>query len=76
MLHPRHKLSYFKSQNWEPEWIQTAEDLVREQYARNYARDVESDGEPDEVNVATKVRIRKSSTELTNRSLGYNAQHI
>ncbi|KAG2030878.1 hypothetical protein BDR03DRAFT_811169, partial [Suillus americanus] len=28
VLHPHHKLSYFKSTGWEEEWIETAETLV------------------------------------------------
>jgi hypothetical protein len=30
VLHPRHKLSYFKSADWEDDWINTAEALVRD----------------------------------------------
>ncbi|KIM54105.1 hypothetical protein SCLCIDRAFT_39696, partial [Scleroderma citrinum Foug A] len=36
VLHPRHKLSYFKNAQWEVEWIATAEVLVREEFARSY----------------------------------------
>ncbi|KAG1839440.1 hypothetical protein DFJ58DRAFT_718543 [Suillus subalutaceus] len=28
VLHPRHKLSYFRSVGWEQQWIKTAEKLV------------------------------------------------
>ncbi|KAG2053512.1 hypothetical protein BDR06DRAFT_853996, partial [Suillus hirtellus] len=31
VLHPHHKLSYFKSAGWEDEWIKTAEDLVHDE---------------------------------------------
>jgi hypothetical protein len=37
VLHPRHKLSYFKSLHWLPDWIQTTEDLIRAEYNRSYA---------------------------------------
>jgi hypothetical protein len=37
VLHPRHKLAYFKSANWEPEWIESAEKIVREEYECSYA---------------------------------------
>jgi hypothetical protein len=30
VLHPRHKLAYFKKARWEHEWVETAESLVRE----------------------------------------------
>jgi hypothetical protein len=36
VLHPRHKLQYFKNIGWEDDWIQTAEDLVRDEFARWY----------------------------------------
>ncbi|KIM56465.1 hypothetical protein SCLCIDRAFT_37791, partial [Scleroderma citrinum Foug A] len=36
VLHPRHKLSYFKNAQWEDEWIATTEVLVREEFARSY----------------------------------------
>jgi hypothetical protein len=37
VLHPRHKLAYFKTQQWEADWIATAEELVRTQFNRCYA---------------------------------------
>jgi hypothetical protein len=36
VLHPHHKLEYFKAQNWEPDWIKTAQTLVREEYDKTY----------------------------------------
>jgi hypothetical protein len=36
VLHPRHKLSYFKTAGWEDEWIKTAEALVRDEFERSY----------------------------------------
>ncbi|KAF9561572.1 hypothetical protein CPC08DRAFT_600203, partial [Agrocybe pediades] len=36
VLHPRHKLSYFKKAGWKDSWIQTAEDIVRAEYERTY----------------------------------------
>ena len=37
MLHPEHKLEYFKTAGWETEWIDTAEEIVRDQYNAKYA---------------------------------------
>lgn len=37
VLHPRHKLEYFKNAGWEAEWISTAEKIVRDEYERSYA---------------------------------------
>ena len=36
VLHPKHKLKYFEKQNWDEDWIKTAEDIVREEFRRNY----------------------------------------
>jgi hypothetical protein len=48
VLHPRHKLQYFKNIGWEDDWIQTAEDLVRDEFARSYANRNENENEPSE----------------------------
>lgn len=37
VLHPWHKLEYFKQAKWEQDWIDTALDLVREMYDSSYA---------------------------------------
>ena len=37
VLHPRHKLQYFKNAGWSDEWIVTAKALVREEFDRSYA---------------------------------------
>lgn len=36
MLHPRHKLAYFKTAGWEDSWIKTAENLVRDRFESDY----------------------------------------
>ncbi|KAF8547001.1 hypothetical protein OG21DRAFT_1376640, partial [Imleria badia] len=36
VLHPRHKLTYFKNAGWLQEWIDTAEKLVRDTFELNY----------------------------------------
>ncbi|KIK82193.1 hypothetical protein PAXRUDRAFT_128194, partial [Paxillus rubicundulus Ve08.2h10] len=36
VLHPHHKLQYFQQANWEQDWINTAEELVREEYEHTY----------------------------------------
>lgn len=46
VLHPRHKLVYFKSTKWEQNWIDTAEALVREEFERSYA-DLDAEGEDE-----------------------------
>jgi hypothetical protein len=37
VLHPRHKLEYFKKHNWEASWINTAHQIVHDEFARSYA---------------------------------------
>jgi hypothetical protein len=36
VLHPRHKLQYFKDIGWEDDWIKTARDIVRAEFERKY----------------------------------------
>ncbi|PIL25427.1 hypothetical protein GSI_13317 [Ganoderma sinense ZZ0214-1] len=36
ILHPRYKLTYFHKQNWLPEWIDRARELVRTEWRTNY----------------------------------------
>ena len=37
VLHPRHKMKYFKSAGWEEDWIQTARKIIRSEFDRTYA---------------------------------------
>ena len=34
VLHPQLKLKYFQQRNWEKDWINTAETIVREEYTK------------------------------------------
>ncbi|KAG1760279.1 hypothetical protein EDD22DRAFT_761708, partial [Suillus occidentalis] len=36
VLHPRHKLSYFKEAGWGAQWIQAAESIVHKEFERSY----------------------------------------
>ena len=36
VLHPRHKLAYFKKADWEAEWIKIAEAIFRDTFKRLY----------------------------------------
>lgn len=49
MLHPRHKLDYFKKAGWEEEWIVAAQKIVREEYERSYAPSCNEDESESEV---------------------------
>jgi len=37
VLHPRHKLEYFKRAGWDDEWIATTREIVQTEYDRSYA---------------------------------------
>lgn len=36
VLHPRHKLMYFRDAGWEEEWVERAEDIVRTVFDLSY----------------------------------------
>ncbi len=38
VLHPGLKLEYFRQHQWDEEWIDVAENLVREEYMVNYEK--------------------------------------
>jgi hypothetical protein len=37
VLHPRHKLNYFKRVGWEDNWITMARKIVHDEFERSYA---------------------------------------
>ena len=37
VLHPQHKLEYFKKNGWHDSWIEAAHDIVHEEFDRSYA---------------------------------------
>ena len=55
VLHPRHKLAYFKSANWELEWIKSAEKIVCKKYEHSYASRNTSIDHGDEVEILSKA---------------------
>lgn len=54
VLHPRHKLVYFRNLNWPSDWIKLAETLVHDEFERNYMAIAEDelDEEADENSMA------------------------
>ncbi|KAL1724778.1 hypothetical protein EV714DRAFT_222494 [Schizophyllum commune] len=49
VLHPRHKLAYFRKHGWEEEWIATAETITRTVYDKKYAiREVQNEDAPEQ----------------------------
>ena len=43
MLHPRLKLSYFKTAHWNDEWIKTTEKVIKDEFERSYVMDTTDD---------------------------------
>lgn len=63
VLHPRHKLTYFKNAGWPDNWIDAAERIVRDEFERSYARsddveDEEGDGDEEAVNSVCDYAVR------------------
>jgi hypothetical protein len=46
VLHPQYKTEYFKKANWEPEWIRTAEEILRKQFELHYQKESNAEGKP------------------------------
>ena len=59
MLHPRLKLSYFKTALWETEWIKTAEKVIRDEFEHTYMMD-----STDDITVVKDVTPAPHRTEV------------
>lgn len=46
VMHPSHKLDYFKEAGWDNKWIEGVREIVEEEWERSYKR---SEGDDDEV---------------------------
>jgi len=59
VLHPRHKLQYFKNAGWEEEWIDAAAKIVHNKYERSYSHLGHPNDETSAVenDVGSKVRL-------------------
>ncbi|KAF8814220.1 hypothetical protein BYT27DRAFT_7082723 [Phlegmacium glaucopus] len=52
VLHPQHKLNYFKKAGWEEAWVERSEDLVHTEFERSYkysGDDIWASGDPSMV---------------------------
>jgi hypothetical protein len=61
VLHPRHKLAYFKAAGWTQEWIDTAEALVRDKFNLIYSSqdsDEPGDVKSEDLGDAANVTVR------------------
>ena len=58
VLHPRHKLEYFKRNGWRDSWIEAAHDIVRDEFDRSYAsKNTASEGDVMEASSDDKVSL-------------------
>jgi hypothetical protein len=57
VLHPRHKLSYFKKAKWEDDWIKAATQLVRDEFDLSYRRHLN----PQDSALGNEVRAQSLS---------------
>jgi hypothetical protein len=55
VLHPHHKLAYFKAQDWEDPWIETARNLVCEEFNRSYTSFASSNADDADDNAKGSV---------------------
>lgn len=51
VLHPSHKLDYFKATDWETEWVSTAEEIVHAEFNCTYANIINVDSNLEESSV-------------------------
>ena len=67
VLHPRHKLTYFRTAKWSDEWIKTAESLVRDEFERSYNYTNESDIEIVDGDTEASTETVKKSKVCSSR---------
>lgn len=46
-MHPRYKMEYFRRLKWPAPWIQTAEEIIREQWESHYKKLPDSNEDVD-----------------------------
>ena len=66
VLHPKHKLKYFEKQGWDHNWIETAENIVREEFMSSYANYVSI--KPSDAVRAPKKKVREHVSLATSHS--------
>ena len=63
VLHPRHKLSYFKNAGWKQKSVDVAKNLVRDIFERSYKQE-DSSSTVDSSDNAESSHIRKEVSHL------------
>jgi len=81
VLHPRHKLNYFRNAGWDDVWIQTARQIVRDKYQQSYKAQSEdlldkkaSNDESDEVPVSIAQHAASFTTFFTDYFILYGIE--
>jgi hypothetical protein len=64
VLHPRHKLQYFRHAEWPQEWIDTARDIVRSVFERSYVPKPAAGDEQAQTTVKQTVSTRRLRPQL------------
>jgi hypothetical protein len=72
VLHPRHKLDYFKKAGWKAEWITAARQIVRDEFERSYADSPVADA--DEVDTMVCVFLFHNGMSSSNRIFSHRYQ--
>jgi hypothetical protein len=72
VLHPQHKLEYFKNAGWEQAWIEEAEAIVRAEFERSYkyAEHLQPLPKPTEVryfSILTTLKLTSVTAHSFNR---------
>jgi hypothetical protein len=57
VLHPRHKLQYFKRAGWQPDWIKKAEEIVRAKFDESYAAPADDSDDVDMLPPASTKKV-------------------
>jgi hypothetical protein len=57
VLHPRHKLQYFERAGWQPDWIKTAEEIVRAKFEESYAAPADDSDDVDMLPPASTKKV-------------------
>jgi len=56
VLHPQHKLQYFKNANWLPDWINTTKNIVHKEFECSYAStDVDGVANPHSISIFIRI---------------------
>ena len=64
VLHPEHKLEYFKEAGWSQEWIDTAVEIVRDEWLRKWKKYSPEDMDGSEIEEVAAPSVRSNSSRI------------